>query len=129
MTIISRKGELASDIYNQHDGLHVHSEVIIPELGYGGYVPAWRCYPNFTEILNAKTLAVSPTSATYEKDGNRHTISCDSVVVTGGYQKRLDEALAYAGSAPEFYLAGDVESDSNDLQRGNVSAYGKVLLL
>ena len=129
VTIISRKEELAMDVYNKHDGLHVHSEVILPELGYGGYIPAWRCYDSFTEILGATTVAVTPTSVTYEKDGVKTTVEGDSVVVTGGYKSLRKEALSYAGCAPEFYMAGDVEEESNDLQQGNVSAFGKASLL
>lgn len=129
VTIITRKDALAMEEYNPHDGLHIHSEVIIPELGYGGYIPAWRVYDNFTEIYRATTLAVTPTSVTYEKNGARMTVEADSVVVTGGYRSLREEALAYAGCAPEFYLAGDVENDCNDLQGGNVSAFGKASLL
>lgn len=129
VTIITRKDALAMDVYNPHDGLHIHSEVIIPELGYGGYIPAWRVYDNFTEIYRAVTIAVTPTSVTYEKDGVRTTVEADSVVVTGGYRELQEEALAYAGCAPEFYLAGDVEQHCNDLHQGNLSAFGKASLL
>lgn len=129
VTIVTRQNDLAMDSYNPHDGLHKHSEVILPELGYGGYIPLWRVYDNFTEVYQAKTVAVTPTSVTYEKDGVQTTLEADSVIVTGGYRDLRKEALAYAACAPEFYMAGDVEYDSGDLQKGNVSAFGKVSLL
>lgn len=129
VTIITRKDALAMEDYNPHDGLHVHSEVIIPELGYGGYIPAWRAYDNFAEIYRAKTVLVTPNSVTYLKAGKETTLEADSVVVTGGYQSCQKEALQYAGCVPEFYMAGDVEADCNDLQGGNVSAFGRASLL
>lgn len=129
VTIVTRKSELASDEAVPHGGLHVHSERMIPELGYGGYIPAWRVYDNFTEILNAVTVEVTPDSVTYESDGIRSTVKADSVVVTGGYRGLQKEALAYACCAPEFYMAGDVEDCCSNLQQGNVSAFGKCSLL
>ena len=112
-----------------HDGLHVHSERIDPKLGYGGYIPAWRVYDNLHEVLCATTFAITPRSITYEQNGERHTVDCDTVVVTGGYRGLQQEALAYAACAPEFYMAGDVEDCCSTLQQGNVSAFGKVNLL
>lgn len=129
VTIITRKDGLAQDIAVPHDGLHIHSERIDPRLGYGGYIPAWRVYDNLHEVLRATTLAITPGSVTYEQNGERHTLDCDAVVVTGGYRGLQQEALAYAACAPEFYMAGDVEDCCGNLQEGNVSAFGKCSLL
>ncbi|MBQ9268690.1 MAG: FAD-dependent oxidoreductase [Oscillospiraceae bacterium] len=129
VTVITRQDGVAKDSRNPHDGFNETFMKIDPEKGYGGMVSLWEYYGVKT-ILNAKTLAVTPDSVTYcSSDGTEETIQCDTVIVNGGYRHCTEAAFRYAGCAPEIYLAGDVENTGGDLQRGNVSAFGKVNLL
>jgi|GEM_PF-4140191 len=130
VTILTRSDMLMKNDFRPHGTHQQLFETILPGLGYGGTGPAWDIYPNFTPVYEAVTLRVAPDRVTYVKDGTETTLPCDSVVVNGGYKGCVEEALQYAGSAPEFYLAGDVEEDvCVNLQQGNVSAYGKACLL
>lgn len=129
ITILTRSDMLMKKEHRPH-GPHQQIPVLIPELGYGGIGPAWANYPNFKPVYEATTLRVTPNSVTYVKDGVETTVECDSVVVNGGYQSCIEEALQYGDCAPLFYLAGDVEADvCSNLQQGNVSAFGKACLL
>ena len=90
---------------------------------------AWEKYPNFRGIVHASTTAVTPTSVTYlDQDGVSHRLEADSVVICGGMKAQRDEALAFYGSAPRFFMTGDCEKVAN-LQAGNRSAMGKVAQL
>jgi thioredoxin reductase len=130
VTVICRQDALAREETGPHDGLHETFMVIDPEKGYGGMAPAWEQYKDFNVVLKATTTAVTPNSVTYvTKDGETVTVKCDNVIVNGGYKHCTEEALKYAACAPEFYLAGDVESYGGNIQKGNVSAYGKVKML
>lgn len=129
VTVLTRSDILMKKECRPH-GPHQQIPMIIPELGYGGTAPAWARYPNFSAVYHATTLRVAPNSVTYIKDGVETTIECDSVVVNGGYEGCIEEALQYAGCSRQFYLAGDVEADvCSNLQQGNVSALGKACLL
>lgn len=128
VTVITRKKILAEEGMRPH-GIHMQFIEIDEELGYGNVIPAWGQMKNLKGITLAATTKVTPTSVTYEKDGKLHTLECDSVIVNGGHKKCQEEALRYASCAPEFYLAGDVEDCCNNLQEGNVSAYGRASML
>lgn len=129
VTVLSRSGRLMAKSKRPH-GVHMQVELIDPKLGYGGIAPAWFAYPNFNYVLQATTLRVAPNRVTYVKDGVETTLDCDSVVVNGGYESCIEEALQYSGSAPVLYLAGDVEADvCSNIQQGNVSAFGKACLI
>jgi thioredoxin reductase len=129
ITVLTRQDILMKKDFRAH-GYHQQHEIIIPELGYGYTGTAWEIYTNLTPVYNAVTLRVTPDSVTYLKDGVEATLTCDSVVVNGGYRGCIEEALRYVGCAPELFLAGDVEEDMRMcLQQGNVSAFGKACLL
>lgn len=129
VTVLCRQRILAEDAINPHDGLHMGFIDIDPKLGYGVEKGMWAMYPNFTEVTKATTTAVTSKSVTYVKDGQTHTIDCDTVIVNGGYSKCKADAMKYVGCAPEFYIAGDVEDGVGDLQNGNVSALGRACML
>ena len=130
ITIISRKDRLMKEDQGPHDGFHETFMEINPETGYGGMVPFWGIYPEFKAVLEAKTIAVTDTSATYiDREGNEVTVTGDNVIVNGGYKRCTEEAFHYVGCAPEFYTAGDVETYGGNLQKGNLSAFGKVSML
>ena len=39
--------------------------------------------------------------------GTLRVLECDDVVVTGGFQPNAQAAIAFAHTAPEFYMIGD----------------------
>ena len=49
-------------------------------------------------------------------------------MICGGMKAQRDEALAFYGAAPRFFMTGDCEKVAN-LQAGNRSAMGKVAQL
>jgi len=131
VTILTRGKVLMPREARPH-GPHTMFEYIVPEKGYGGVGAAWYIYDNLKPVFEATTIKVTPTSVTYkDKDGNEHTIECDSVVVSGGYKPLTEEALRYSTCTPQFYLAGDCDpdTDKSELMYGNIQAYGAVLML
>lgn len=129
ITILTRSATLMVKETRPHGPHGVHP-INFPGKNYGMLRPAWAIYPNLKPIFKTQTIKITPTSVTYVKDGIETTLTCDSVIVNGGYAACEDDALKYATCTQEFYLAGDVEQDvCVNLQQGNVSAYGKALLL
>lgn len=128
VTVLTRQFELA------HDASHLHAITMAivtydPEDHHEIIKCAWEKYPNFRGIVHASTTAVTPTSVTYlDQDGVSHRLEADSVVICGGMKAQQDEALAFYGSAPRFFMTGDCEKVAN-LQAGNRSAMGKVAQL
>ena len=128
VTVLTRQFELA------HDASHLHAITMAivtydPEDHHEIIKCAWEKYPNFCGIVHASTTAVTPTSVTYlDQDGVSHRLEADSVVICGGMKAQRDEALAFYGSAPRFFMTGDCEKVAN-LQAGNRSAMGKVAQL
>ena len=41
--------------------------------------------------------------------GREHKLTCDDVVLSGGVKPRIEQAMAFYGSADRFYLVGDCE--------------------
>ncbi len=48
-----------------------------------------------------------------DKDGNEQVVECDDVVVSGGMEPSRDAAIAFHGTAPEFYTIGDCQNAGN----------------
>lgn len=90
---------------------------------------AWEKYPDFHSIVNATTTEVTEKTVCYtDENGVSHTLEADSVVICGGMKAQRDEALAFYGAVPRFFMTGDCEKVAN-LQAGNRSAMGKVAQL
>ena len=128
VTVLTRQFELA------HDASHLHAITMAivtydPEDHHEIIKCAWEKYPSFHGIVHASTTAVTPTSVTYlDQDGVSQLLEADSVVICGGMKAQRDEALAFYGAAPRFFMTGDCEKVAN-LQAGNRSAMGKVAQL
>ncbi len=128
VTVLTRQKLLMNKQANAH-GPHMTYQMHVPELGYGYFSTGYAKYENLDPIYEVTTTKVTPHSVTYvQKDGEVKTLEADTVIVAGGYKPYVEEALKYAGCTPEFYLAGDANSD-NCLMLGNRSAYGRALLL
>ncbi|MCD7749013.1 MAG: FAD-dependent oxidoreductase, partial [Oscillospiraceae bacterium] len=95
VTILSRQSVLA------HDATPVHYRETVVE--------AWAAYGSrFTSVMNAVTTEIGGSFVKYQdKQGQEHTISCDSVVALGGMQPLQDEACTFFGSAKQIFLTGD----------------------
>ena len=93
VTVLTRKGMLAEDA----QGVHFYSMM----------EARWESMPNFHAILRATTVKVEDGAVTYRDAAGEHTISCDSIVVSGGVRRRPDLIARYYGCAPEVLTAGD----------------------
>ncbi len=100
VTILSRQRKFAAEA----DRVHYYSM----------FADAWAKLPNLTPIKKATTTAVAPGAVTYtDKNGDSHTLSCDSIVACGGMQPLQDEALAFADVVDTFLIIGDNEGGGN----------------
>ncbi len=93
VTIITRQRQAAHD-YSAHSG------------------DAFRDYlnsrPNIHFVTEAQTTLIEEDGVTYtDKEGKSHKIPCGSVVVANGRIPNTEQAYAFAGSAPQFYVVGD----------------------
>ena len=129
--VLTRQDELAKDASHLHyitmSWIDMDAK---PEGGHGGMPGGgmiraeWeRPKYNLTGITEATTVAVTPKSVTYRKDGVETTIECDSVVICGGMRSNLDEALSYSGISEQFFTVGDCQAVGN-IQRCTSGAYG-----
>ncbi len=128
VTVLSRQEILMKNCFYPH-GPYFGNLLYVPELGYGREGPCWTKYDNLKPIYNAFTKKITPHSATYVKDGKEQTIEADTVLVSGGFEPLLDEAMRYSEITPEFYTAGDVRFDCSCLMQGNYTAYGRAIML
>ena len=75
---------------------------------YSMFKDAWEAEPNFHGITGVKVARIEPDAVVYtDKAGVEHSVPADSVVMCAGRVPRQAEALAFYGSAPEFYMIGD----------------------
>ena len=128
VTVLTRQDEIA------HDASHLHAITMAivtydPKDYHEIIKCAWEKYPDFHSIVNATTTEVTEKTVCYtDEKGVSHTLEADSVVICGGMKAQRDEALAFYGAAPRFFMTGDCEKVAN-LQAGNRSAMGKVAQL
>lgn len=100
VTILSRQRKFAAEA----DRVHYYSM----------FAEAWAKMSNLTPIKKATTTAVAPGKVTYtDKNGESHTLSCDSIVACGGMHALQDEALAFADKVDTFIIIGDNEGSGN----------------
>lgn len=136
VTVLTRQRDIASDAPK----LHAITWAFVREprpgetmehdkFGTGFMTPAWKKYPNLDTVTSVTTTRVEP-GAVFAADENGEILrfDTDSVVICGGREPRLDEAAAYAGTAPIFFNIGDSDQVGN-LQRLNRQAYARVSML
>ncbi len=84
---------------------------------------AFYSHDNVEFIPNADTVKIEKGRVTYrDEQGAEHTIECDDVVAAGGMQANAEAALAFYGSAPEFYTIGDGKK-VGDVRKCNRDAF------
>jgi 2,4-dienoyl-CoA reductase-like NADH-dependent reductase (Old Yellow Enzyme family)/thioredoxin reductase len=126
VTLLTRQDELAKDASHLH---YITMAWVKTEPdGRSHMAAAWEKYEGIRGILKATTVKVDGTTVTYVQDGQEKTISGDSVILSGGMNPNVDEALSFAGIAPKFFVIGDANRDGN-IQRGMRDAFSKALQL
>jgi pyruvate/2-oxoglutarate dehydrogenase complex dihydrolipoamide dehydrogenase (E3) component len=88
-------------------------------------VQAYEDLKNFSIITEATAKRISEGKVTYtDSRGREKSIEADSVVVYAGLKPKKDEALAFYGSAKEFFTIGDCsEMGNNNIQECIRSAF------
>ena len=92
VTVVEMQSELAPDASK------THRDELMVEIRKEG---------NFHALTSARCTAVTPTSVTYEKDGQRGTVTADSVVLAAGMKARIAEADSFMGLTGDFAEIGD----------------------
>ena len=94
VTVVEMRDELAADT----TFIHYRSM----------FQAAWEAIPTFHYVLNASAKAITGDSVVYtDADGVEHALPADSVILSVGMRANSDEALAFYGTAPHFYMLGD----------------------
>lgn len=97
-------------VWNEERGCYVES-------------PVWAIYDNFKYLTEVSTISVKDNVVTYvDQGGATHTIAGNDVLICGGSKPLKEEALAYAGTAREFFAIGDCNGAGN-IQRCNRQAF------
>ena len=113
VTVIEMRDELAADT----TFMHYRSM----------FQAAWEAIPTFHFVLNATAKEITPDHVTYAgRDGAEHQISADSVVLSVGMRAKSDEALAFYGTAPRFYMVGDCKKPGT-IQTTNRNVYATAM--
>jgi hypothetical protein len=124
VTVLTRQKSIGHDCSR----LHYITMAFVgpdPETGKTSMRPAWEKYDNLKGIVSVTTKKVDGGKVTYiDGTGSEHTIEADSVVLCGGMNPCIDEALAFADTAVQFFVIGDANGCGN-LQRCNRDAFSK----
>ena len=109
VTVIEMRDELAADT----TVMHYRSM----------FSAAWEAIPTFHYVLNATAKEITDDHVTYtDKGGVDHDLPAESVVLSVGMRSKTDEALAFYGTNPGFYMVGDCRKPGT-IQTTNRSAY------
>ncbi len=109
VTVLEMRGRLAAD----STAIHYYSM----------FQEAWEKEENFTGITSAKVTRVEGSTVYYvDAEGVEHGLAADTVVVSAGMKPLKDEALAFYGAAPEFYMIGDCKKPAT-IQQAMRAAY------
>ena len=136
VTVLTRQREIAADAPKLHAITWAFvrepepgEEMVHDKFGTGFMTPAWKKYPNLKPLTQIRTQRIEgQTVHCLDADGNPLTLEADNVVICGGMDARLTEAMAYIGTAPIFYNVGDSDRVGN-LQKLNRQVYARVSML
>ncbi|MGB9714645.1 MAG: FAD-dependent oxidoreductase [Candidatus Bathyarchaeales archaeon] len=67
-------------------------------------------------LTNAKVEKITRNSVVYEKDGEKHALETDSVVLAMGAKPNLNLVKALEGKVPELYTIGDADKPGKALK-------------
>jgi pyruvate/2-oxoglutarate dehydrogenase complex dihydrolipoamide dehydrogenase (E3) component len=83
-----------------------------------------RSHENFSTVLEATPVDISNGKVTYQDaKGVKKSIQADSVVIYAGLKPRMDEAVAFSGSAEQVLFLGDCTGKAGTIQKAIRSAY------
>ncbi len=89
-----------------------------------GNVNRFSCQCGVHHIRSARTIRLEKGRVFYQvADGPICAVACDDIVVCGGLAPKWDEAMAFFGSAPEFYAIGDCK-ENGSMRTAIFDAYG-----
>ena len=109
VTVLTRQKVLASDAAQVHYVEMLHN--------------ACKKEKNFSFIPSATTISIESGSVKYrDENGEIHLVEADSVVLSGGMNPRMTEAMAFYGCAGRFYIIGD-SSQVGSIQTAMRSAF------
>jgi NADPH-dependent 2,4-dienoyl-CoA reductase/sulfur reductase-like enzyme len=88
-------------------------------------VQAYEDLDNFSIITKAMPTAIEKGKVSYtDAAGKKQSLKADSVVVYAGFKAKKDDALAFYGSAKQFFTIGDCcELGNNNIQESIRSAF------
>lgn len=88
---------------------------------------AWEAIPDFHSAVNATVREITPEGVCYtDGAGAEQFLPAEHVVLSVGMRPRQDEALAFYGAAPGFYMVGDCVRPGT-IQTVNRSAFGAAM--
>lgn len=87
-------------------------------------VQAYEDLKNFSIITEGTATRISSGEVTYrDAAGKEKSIQADDVVVCAGFKPKKDEALAFYGSAKQFFTIGDCSEIGGSIQKSIRSAF------
>lgn len=93
VTVVEMRDTIAKDA-NLHHGTAVREQV----------------EDKVTALTETRCVALTPEGVVVEdKEGNRSTLSADSIVLSAGLQSKVDQAEAFRPCAPDFFRIGDCD--------------------
>ncbi len=126
VTLLTRQDELAKDASHLH---YITMAWVKTEPdGRSHMAPAWEKHEGIRGILNATTVKVDGNTVTYVQDGQEKTVTGDSVILSGGMNPNVGEALAFSGLVSRFFVIGDANRGGN-IQRGMRDAFSKAMMI
>jgi len=112
VTVLTRQKKLCADANFIHSIQDTYTRVL--KGGYEITTPYWDKIEGFNGITGATTVCVKDRELTYQdSQGQNHVLDMDSLVVSGGMNGLLDEALAFSDAADCFYMIGDCKKVEN----------------
>ena len=94
---------------------------------YSMFEAAWEAEPNFHGVTGVKVARIEPDAVVYtDKQGVEHSLPADSVVMCAGRVPRTEQALAFYGCTPEFYMVGDCKKPAS-VQQAMRQAYAAAM--
>ena len=109
VTVIEMKDRLADD------ATPVHYRTMFRDV--------WESQEGFSSITGVRCTGVSGTTVEYEdKEGNKGSVTADTIVVAAGMKPKRDEAMSFYGVSAPCQVIGDCRKVAN-LQKALRAAY------
>lgn len=91
---------------------------------YSMFRTAWEKLPNFTGLTECAVTGIQADGVTYrDRDGQEHTLPCDTVILAAGMKPLRDEAMALCVEGVKCHIIGDCNKIGN-VQKLNRFVFG-----